>query len=67
VSIKTPRLIRDRCGVYYFRLIVPLIWSETAKKTEIRRSLRINDASLARQAALLLSTRLKRQRKRAPS
>ena len=24
VSIKTPRLIRDRCGVFYFHLIVPL-------------------------------------------
>jgi len=28
VSIKTPRLIRDRCGVYYFPLIVPLALRE---------------------------------------
>ena len=58
LSIKTPRLIRDRCGVYYFRLIVPLTWRQTVKKTEIRRSLRTKDATIARQAALLLSTRI---------
>lgn len=58
MSIKTPRLIRDRCGVYYFRLIVPLSWRTTVKKTEIRRSLRTKDVSIARQAALLLSARM---------
>lgn len=58
MSIKTPRLIRDRCGVYYFRFIVPLAWRKVVKKTEIRRSLRTKDAAIARQAALLLSTRM---------
>lgn len=58
MSIKTPRLIQDRCGVYYFRLIVPLSWRDTVKKTEIRRSLRTKDVSIARQAALLLSARM---------
>ncbi len=58
MSIKTPRLIQDRCGVYYFRLIVPLSWRHTVKKTEIRRSLRTKDAGIAREAALLLSARM---------
>jgi len=58
VSIKTPRLIQDRCGVYYFRLIVPLSWRHIVEKTEIRRSLRTKDALIARQAALLLSARI---------
>ena len=58
MSIKTPRLIQDRCGVYYFRLIVPLSWRTTVKKTEIRRSLRTKDVSIARQAALILSARM---------
>ncbi len=58
MSIKAPRLIRDRCGVYYFRLIVPLSWRDTVKKTEIRRSLRTKDVSIARHAALLLSAQM---------
>ena len=58
MSIKTPRLIRDRCGVYYFRLIVPLSWRASVGKTEIRRSLRTKEASVARQAALALSAQL---------
>jgi len=58
VSIKTPRLIRDRCGVYYFRLIVPLALRDTIGKTELRRSLRTKEADIARHRALLLSTQL---------
>lgn len=58
MSIKVPRLIRDRCGVYYFRFIVPLNWRESVGKAEIRRSLRTKDAAEARHAALLLSARL---------
>ena len=58
MSIKTPRLIRDRCGVYYFRFLVPLHWRETVGKAEIRRSLRTKDAATARHAALLLSARM---------
>ncbi|MEI8031581.1 MAG: DUF6538 domain-containing protein [Comamonadaceae bacterium] len=58
MSIKTPRLIQDRCGVYYFRLIVPLSWRDIVKKAEIRRSLRTKDAGTAREAALLLSARI---------
>ena len=58
MSIKTPRLIRDRCGVYYFRLIVPLSWRQIVKKTEIRRSLRTKDVGIAREAALLLCARI---------
>jgi integrase len=58
VNIKTPRLIRDRCGVYYFRFIVPLNWRETVGRAEIRRSLRTKDAATARHAALLLSARM---------
>lgn len=58
MSIKTPRLIRDRCGVYYFRFIVPLNWRETVGKAEIRRSLRTKDAATARHAALLLSAHM---------
>jgi integrase len=58
LSIKTPRLIQDRCGVFYFRLIVPLSLRQIVKKTEIRRSLRTKDAGMAREAALLLSARM---------
>ena len=58
MSIKTPRLIRDRCGVFYFRLIVPLSWRQIINKTELRRSLRTKDAGTAREAALLLSARM---------
>jgi integrase len=58
LSIKTPRLIRDRCGIYYFRFIVPLTWRDTVKKTELRRSLGTKDAAVARQAALVLSARM---------
>ena len=55
VSIKTPRLIRDRCGVYYFRLIVPLALRQFTGKAEFRRSLRTKDSLVARQRALSLS------------
>ncbi len=55
MSIKTPRLIRDRCGVYYFRLIVPLALREFVGKTEFRRSLRTKDSAIARQRASALS------------
>lgn len=58
MSIKTPRLIRDRCGVYYFRWIVPLPWRQAVGKREIRRSLRTKDAATARRAALLLSAQM---------
>jgi hypothetical protein len=58
MGIKTPRLIRDRCGVFYFRFIVPLSWRQTVGKTEIRRSLRTKDLTEARQTALLLSARM---------
>ncbi|GAB4216329.1 MAG: hypothetical protein Fur007_16120 [Rhodoferax sp.] len=49
------RLIRDRCGVYYFRFVVPAALRQTVGKTELRRSLRTKDAALARQKALALS------------
>jgi hypothetical protein len=55
VSIKTPRLIRDRCGVYYFRLVVPAALRQTIGRIELRRSLRTKDAAVARQKALALS------------
>ncbi len=55
MSIKTPRLIRDRCGVFYFRLIVPLALRQLVGKTEFRRSLRTKDCIVARQRALSLS------------
>lgn len=55
MSIKTPRLIRDRCGVYYFRFVVPATLRETIGKIELRRSLRTKDAAVARQKALALS------------
>ena len=58
MSIKTPRLIRDRCGVYYFRLIVPLALRQSVGKTEFRRSLRTKDAATARQRALELSLKV---------
>lgn len=58
MSIKTPRLIRDRCGVYYFRWIVPLPWREALGKREVRRSLRTKDAVSARHSALLLSAQM---------
>ena len=44
---QTPRLIRDRCGVYYFRVIVPLALRDTTGKTELRRSLRTKDTDFA--------------------
>ena len=37
MSIKTPRLIQDRCGVYYFRLIVPLSWRHIRKAPNAAR------------------------------
>lgn len=55
MSIKTPRLIRDRCGVYYFRFVVPLALRQSVGKTEFRRSLRTKDSAIARQRALALS------------
>ena len=55
MSIKTPRLIRDRCGVYYFRFIVPLALRDSIGKTELRRSLRTKEADIARHRALILS------------
>ena len=58
MSITPPRLIQDRCGVYYFRLAVPLSWLHIVKKTKIRCCLRIKDVSTARPDALLLSARL---------
>jgi integrase len=58
MSIKTPRLIRDHCGVYYFRWIVPLPWRAALGKREIRRSLRTKDAASARHSALLLSAQM---------
>ena len=58
VSIKTPRLIRDRCGVYYFRLIVPLALRDTIGKAELRRSLRTKEADIARHRALILSAQM---------
>ena len=54
VSIKTPRLIRDRCGVYYFRFVVPLALRQAVGKTEFRRSLKTKDSAIARQRALAL-------------
>lgn len=56
MSIKTPRLIRDRCGVYYFRLLVPKDLRVTVGKLEWRRSLRTKDAALARYRALVLGS-----------
>lgn|GEM_PF-2794159 len=58
MSIKTPRLIRDRCGVYYFRLIVPLALRDSIGKTELRRSLRTKEADIARHRALILSAHM---------
>jgi len=52
VSIKPPRLIRGRCGVYYFRFLVPAALRETIGKIELRRGLRTKDAAVARQKAL---------------
>lgn len=58
MSIKTPRLIKDRCGVYYFRWIVPLLLRGLLKKTEIRRSLRTKNPVEAKCKALALSVAL---------
>ena len=55
MSIKTPRLTRDRCGVYYFRLVVPVALRSAIGKTEYRRSLRTKDSAIARQRALVMS------------
>ena len=55
MSIKTPRLIRDRCGVFYFRLIVPKEHRSAVGKMELRRSLRTKDPVIARWRALSLS------------
>ena len=54
MSIKTPRLIRDRCGVFYFRFVVPLALRQAVGKTEFRRSLKTKDSAIARQRALAL-------------
>ena len=43
MSIKPPRLTRDRCGVFYIRLVVPLTWRKDVGKTELLRSLRTKD------------------------
>ena len=58
MSIKIPRLIRDRCGVYYFRLIVPLALRDSIGKAELRRSLRTKEADIARHRALILSAQM---------
>ena len=58
MSIKTPRLIQDRCGVFYFRFLVPQSWRQIVGKTELRRSLRTKDAQQARLSALRLSVEL---------
>lgn len=59
VSIKTPRLIRDRCSVFYFRLIVSLALRQSIGKAEFRHSLRTKDSVVARQLALSLSLAVK--------
>lgn len=58
MSIKTPRLIQDRCGVYYFRWIVPVLLRGLLNKTEIRRSLRTKNPVEAKCKALSLSVAL---------
>jgi len=58
MSIKTPRLTRDRCGVFYIRLVVPLALRKDIGKSELRRSLRTKDCSIAKQRALTLNLAL---------
>lgn len=58
MSIKTPRLTRDRCGVFYIRLVVPKALRADIGKSELRRSLRTKDCSIAKQRALTLNLAL---------
>ena len=58
MSIKTPRLTRDRCGVFYIRLVVPAALRKDIGKSELRRSLRTKDCSIAKQRALTLNLAL---------
>jgi len=53
MSIKTPRLTRDRCGVFYIRLVVPKALRADIGKSELRRSLRTNDCSIAKHRVLI--------------
>ncbi|MCX8522293.1 MAG: hypothetical protein ORN28_12255 [Rhodoferax sp.] len=58
MSIKTPRLTRDRCGVFYIRLVVPKALRADIGKSELWRSLRTKDCSIAKQRALTLNLAL---------
>lgn len=58
MSIKTPRLTRDRCGVFYIRLVVPAALRQDIGKSELRRSLRTKDCAIAKQRALTLDIAL---------
>ena len=48
MSITPPRLTRDRCGVFYICLIVPLTLRKKIGKFELSRSLRAKDSTLAK-------------------
>ena len=58
MSIKTPRLTRDRCSVFCIRLVVPKALRADIGKSELRRSLRTKDCSVAKQRALTLNLAL---------
>ena len=49
---KTPRLYRNRFGVYYLRHVLPKLEQAQLRKREIWRSLKTKDADLARCYAL---------------
>jgi hypothetical protein len=58
MSIKTPRLTRDRCGVFCIRLVGPAALRQDIGKSELRRSLRTKDCAIAKQRALTLNLAL---------
>ena len=58
MSIKTLRLTRDRCGVFYIRLVVPQALRAEIGKLELRHSLRTKDCSIAKKRALTLNLAL---------
>lgn len=53
--MKSPRLIKNRHGSYYFRLIVPLSMRDAIGKTELRRSLNTKNPKVATLRALYLN------------
>jgi hypothetical protein len=56
--IKIPRLIRDRFGTYYLRVVVPKSLQSDLKQVEFRKSLGTKDVHRAKLLALYFNTQI---------